>query len=83
MEYFRIKYVNDGAYFLIKSDAPPVQTYNLLNIIDTVTGEDIQCRELPKLTFIDKGGTMFTSTKTLAEIPIQGFSVIDNTVTVV
>lgn len=40
----------------------------LYNIIDTVTGEDKQCREPPKLALIDKGGAMFTSNKQLETI---------------
>ncbi len=45
-----------------------IPPHTLFNIIDTVTGEDTQCREPPDIQLVDKGGTMFDGAKDIITI---------------
>jgi len=54
MEYFNIKYVNDGMYFWVKSDSPrPSSDYGLKIItIDLITDKESSC-SAPNIDYID------------------------------
>lgn len=62
----------------VGNDTIASQPASIFNVIDTVTGEDTQLSNPPSIKLIDKGGTMFTSNRTLVNIePNNNYPLVD------
>lgn len=78
MEYFNIKYVNDGMYFRVKSDNPPTPPIPLLYLYNAIDDtEDEMLNAAPSVENIPRGGKSPTGGRDITVIDYPNIGIID------